>query len=194
MSLDALISRNGRRLTRTANLVGQTFHRLTVVGRNADRKGVQWDCVCICGGRSTTTAYELQNGRIKSCGCYIRERFAKASKANQLKASQSNVKHGLARKNNLHPLYRRWLSMWYRCTKPNNRSFPDYGGRGISVCERWKDFTAFLADMGDPPTPAHTLDRFPDKDGNYEPGNVRWATPKEQAQNRRQRRMYRREA
>jgi hypothetical protein len=72
-----------------------------------------------------------------------------------------------------------------RCSNPKNVKYHLYGARGIRVCERWKDFAAFLADVRLPPAPGYTLDRYPDPDGDYEPGNVRWATPKEQRHNRR---------
>jgi hypothetical protein len=76
--------------------------------------------------------------------------------------------------------------MKQRCYNPNNRNFPNYGGRGITVCAAWRDdFAAFLHDMGPRPSPDHSLDRFPDNDGNYEPGNVRWATPDQQRGNMR---------
>lgn len=84
-----------------------------------------------------------------------------------------------------HPLFQVWSNMVDRCTNPRCQPWPYYGGRGISVCERWMYFWYFVADMGERPTPKHTLDRFPDNDGNYEPGNCRWATQKEQMRNRR---------
>jgi hypothetical protein len=77
-----------------------------------------------------------------------------------------------------------WTAMWDRTTNPNNNSFPRYGGRGIRVCDEWRDFAVFYHDMGPKPTPDHSLDRYPDNDGNYEPGNVRWATDAEQTHNR----------
>jgi hypothetical protein len=76
--------------------------------------------------------------------------------------------------------------MLNRCGNPNVKDYPDYGGRGITVCERWRIFINFLADMGEAP-PNKSIDRWPDKNGNYEPGNCRWATPKEQVENRRRR-------
>jgi len=79
--------------------------------------------------------------------------------------------------------YRSWQSMRTRCLNPHSTQYPAYGGRGITICERWLVFENFLADMGERPSATHTLDRFPNKNGNYEPGNCRWATPKEQQNN-----------
>ena len=79
--------------------------------------------------------------------------------------------------------YRAWSAMWTRTTNAKHRHFDRYGGRGIVVCEAWKDFAVFLADVGPSPSPKHSIDRV-DVDGNYEPGNVRWATEAEQQRNR----------
>lgn len=93
--------------------------------------------------------------------------------------------HGHACRDQMTPEYRAYRSMITRCTNSNRREWKRYGGRGITVCERWREsFAAFFADLGPRPSPKHSLDRFPNKNGNYEPGNVRWATTFEQANNK----------
>jgi hypothetical protein len=83
------------------------------------------------------------------------------------------------------PEYRAWCDLRARCNNPNFKQWADYGGRGIKVCDRWASYAAFLADMGRRPSPKHSIDRWPNPDGDYEPGNCRWATRKEQRHNRR---------
>lgn len=105
-----------------------------------------------------------------------------------------NIKHRESNKgpNGSTPEYRAWMGMKARCYLKTRKDFSSYGGRGIAVCDQWRDdFTAFLAAVGRRPSPAYSLDRYPDQNGNYEPGNVRWATSSEQAINRRPRRVAR---
>jgi hypothetical protein len=98
----------------------------------------------------------------------------------------NNLRHGHTRGGRISPEYKAWESMNQRCSNPNNRSWKHYGGRGIRVCERWRgSFKAFLLDVGARPSEQHSLDRFPNMNGNYEPGNVRWATREQQGSNKR---------
>ena len=130
---------------------------------------VRYECLCSCGKRVIAYKSQLVNGRHKSCGCLKRERIIEQS-----------TTHGLHN----HELYNTWKNMWQRCTNPNNPKYPRWGGRGITVCERWLKFENFFADMGERPE-GMTLDRYPDGAGNYEPGNCRWATKAEQTANRK---------
>src|SRR5688572_8625559 len=155
-------------------LAGKIFGRLTVIGPSVERRhGAKcWECRCECGQMLIARGHHLKIGHTTSCGCYIRDVTAARS-----------VTHGhtVGRINSR--TYSTWRAMVTRCENPNTERFARYGGRGIKVCERWRVFDNFLADMGERP-PNTTLDRFPNKDGHYEPGNCRWATAKQQAANR----------
>lgn len=147
------------------------YGRWNPIALTSIKNGVEyWRCRCECGTeREKVSVHDLRKGKSLSCGCLRRERTSEATK-----------KHGLVNT----PAYRTWSAMRQRCTNPNFKFYSYYGGRGISVCERWQNsFESFLADMGQPPEGC-SLDRI-DSNGNYEPGNCRWATRTEQMRNTR---------
>jgi hypothetical protein len=160
---------------------GTIFGKWAVVGpseRRSSSHGVFWWCICECGTTRPVLGGNLRSGVSKSCGCMQAE-----------VTSKRVTKHGGARHGNLHPLYHTWTGMNQRCRNPSATGYKDYGGRGISIDPRWtgkNGFATFVADMGDKPSPTHTLDRI-DNDGDYEPSNVRWSTPSEQANNKTRR-------
>lgn len=164
------------------DLRGQRFGRLIVIERTgSDAHGnARWRCRCECGTHKgySTQALRCKRGA-RSCGCLSRE-------LSRARAIARNLRHGASRKGATWPEYAAWAGMKSRCLNPNDAAFKYYGGRGIKVCERWIDsFDNFLADMGRRPSPDLSIDRFPDNDGNYEPGNCRWATWSQQMRNRR---------
>jgi hypothetical protein len=162
------------------DLSGQRFGRLVVVGEpslQGDGRHALWPCRCDCGGSKVVESGNLRRGATRSCGCLAREVGERNREVTTI--------HGLHQS----PEYVAWQNMISRCERPSTRGFLYYGGRGISVCEEWRSsFTAFHAHIGPRPSPGHSVDRI-DNDGNYEPGNVRWATRVEQNNNRRPRRV-----
>lgn len=161
----------------TRHLTGLRFGRLVVVSLAASAKaGTKrtWKCRCDCGGESVVRSDALTTGNTQSCGCLVQEHMSKIGK--------TNATHRLSRT----PEYQSWSRMIHRCYFPQDKGFKYWGGLGVTVCERWRDsFEAFLADMGPKPSLRHSIDRYPDNCGNYEPDNCRWATPLQQRHNRR---------
>lgn len=157
----------------TADLAGQVFGRLTAVERDHSRKGAAyWKCDCECGNDTTVSSASLRSGNTRSCGCLRREETIARS-----------TTHGLKPRSVISPTYNSWTNMIRRATHEKDPRYPNWGGRGIKVCERWLDYRNFLADMGERP-PGTTLDRI-DNDGNYEKENCRWADALQQYQNTR---------
>lgn len=155
------------------NLTGQTFGMLTVLGYAGSQRSKAntlqlWWCLCTCGKTIKTVGARMLVGNTVSCGC-----------------KKKRLRHGHAGKANLTPEYRAWIAMRRRCYNTKTKDYPFYGGRGITVCDRWRDsFDNFLADVGSRPSDSHTLDRI-DSDGPYEPSNCRWDTRLTQSRNRR---------
>lgn len=163
------------------DLTGERFGRLTVVSRGPDQVSAGgkiracWNCVCDCGKHCLTAGFCLKSGNTKSCGCIKMEIL-------QGRCGENHplYLHGKATS----PEYHSWNGAVLRCQNESYESYRNYGGRGISVCDRWANsFAAFLEDMGNRP-PGTSLDRI-DVNGNYEPGNCRWASAKTQSRNQR---------
>ena len=151
----------------TKQMMGKKFGLLTVVGEaaNSNTGRKRWLCKCECGGEVIKQVGDLQSGNTRSCGCYRKQRMI-----------NRNMTHGEAGTRT----YRIWAYMKYRCADAGRE---EYGGRGITVCDRWTRFEPFLADMGEAPA-GKSIDRI-NNDAGYSPDNCRWATPAEQAQNKR---------
>lgn len=159
------------------DLTGQQFNRLRVLGRapNAARPKPRYFCLCACGTRTVVYGEDLRHGHTKSCGCLKLELLYRRS-----------TTHGELLGNHGHPPheYVVWLGAKQRCFNPKHPAYKNYGGRGITMCARWRNnYAAFLADMGRCP-PGLTLDRR-NNDRGYMPSNCHWATRKEQAANSR---------
>jgi hypothetical protein len=162
-------------MPRGANVIdmsGTRFGKLLVLSRDPTRgKRARWQCRCDCGRVTSVAGVQLRRGHRISCGC-----------------SRGGYAHGHGRDGRKSSTYISWRSMIGRCYQPSVAYYSLYGGRGITVCERWRGrgvgFVNFLADMGERPSKSHTLDRI-DSSGHYEPANCRWATATEQSRNTR---------
>ena len=175
-----MFQRIGPLSPRFKSLVGVRFERLVVKSyqglNSSKRKRSMWLCVCDCGKEKIATEQVLCAGQSRSCGCLTREINAVL-----------HTRHGLSATVE----YQSWANAIQRCTNSNLPEFPNYGGRGIKVCERWrKSFEAFFNDMGPRPGGCNSLDRFPNLNGDYEPGNCRWASSAQQAVNTRRNVIY----
>lgn len=163
-------------------MIGQRFGRWTVikedgfalVGKKRVRKKEMLWCICDCGSERSVTKENLKNGTSNSCGCLKLELIHK-----------NNYLHG---RNTSDPTYATWSALKDRCKNPKAQNYKNYGGRGIRVCKEWESFENFLRDMGEKPN-GMSIDRI-DVNGNYEAGNCRWATCREQARNQRNKVLY----
>lgn len=153
------------------SLIGERFGRLVLVSEVPQKR--KWIrralCVCDCGTFREAEIYHLKGGKIRSCGC-LRDEILKTS----------SITHGM----NDTKVYRTWEHIKTRCLNKNDKSYPQYGGSGITVSSDWMTFENFYEDMGDPPSPKHSIDRI-DNNKGYCKGNCRWATAKEQSRNQR---------
>ena len=161
------------------DITGQLFGRLSVLGishrqrRSSRISLIHWKCRCTCGTEVSVSTSDLRSGNTRSCGCLLIE-----------VSSHINLKHGHTVGGKWSRTFQSWSDMKTRCYNKNSLDYENYGSRGIVVCDRWRDsFENFLADMAEKPA-GLTLDRI-NNDGNYEPGNCRWATYSEQNKNRR---------
>ena len=161
-----------------SDLSGMRFGKLIAVSLTFKHGRRQWVCVCDCGGEAICEPGNLRGGNSKSCGCVKRESIRAIGFASRKHGHKANGNRATSE-------YQAWAAMKHRCSNPANVAWKNYGGRGIYVCERWRNsFEDFFADMGYRPDKQYDLDRI-NNNGNYEPGNVRWATRAQNVRNQR---------
>lgn len=156
------------------DITGQRFGRLVALAFH-DRTRLyhgRWLCCCDCGETKIVRGNNLKNGHVKSCGCLNRDSTVKRSTI-----------HGQTPRSGRSGTFYSWAAMMQRCSNPKAQAFKYYGARGVAVCERWRSFVNFLADMGSRPD-GHSIERI-DVNGNYEPGNCKWLPRSEQSKNTR---------
>lgn len=161
------------------NITGKRFGRLIVLERldKPSYKGASWLCKCDCGNSIIASSQSIRIGHTKSCGCYNKE-------IRKQICIERNTTHNKSKTKVFHT----WTNIRQRCNNPNISAYHKYGAKGIKVCERWNSFENFFADMGNPPTNKHTIERI-DSRGHYEPSNCKWATMEEQQNNRTNNRL-----
>jgi hypothetical protein len=170
------------RIAPKTDLIGMKVGRLTIVKKAQQDKHYRtyYVCMCECGKEKKIAEINLRHYKTMSCGCLISEN-----------AKKKFTKHGDCNVGKMSAEYQAYNNMKARCYNPSYRNYKNWGGRGIKVCERWiNSYEAFLEDMGRRPSSRHSLDRYPDNDGHYEPGNCRWATLEQQKRNIRTNRWF----
>ncbi len=166
-------------MPKVIDLIGQKFGRLEVIQRVDNNKwgSSRWLCNCDCGQETITLGNGLLSGNTQSCGCFQKEKTIKRM-----------TKHGNRIRGRTTPTYVSWRTMNQRCTNPNSKRWKDYGGRGITVCNRWRKFENFLEDMGERPNLRYSIERKKNDLGYYKK-NCCWATRKQQQRNMRNNRL-----